>query len=183
MSDPQIQSLRLSWRPELRFYEQRVAILTAFRGRRRAPSFPVQEDFVDARLFDSRDLVTVRRDGLELRLAAPGADPDLVWVAVEIALSSLQPRRPRMMEAFFKHLAPLEMEFDEAVEAAYGRVLGFRGSSTTRFGDWAMLVDAEVGESATGRFESTASCARREVLPRFTQHVGRIDTRPIGQGG
>jgi hypothetical protein len=170
------QSLSIRWRPELRFYEQRVAILRSLEERGELRAFRVQENFVDARLFESRVRLSVRQDGLDLYLDRPDADVARAWEAVEIGLSIVKPDRPRFVRASFQHLAPLDMRFEDAVRRAYGGVLGRLGTESIEFGDWALLVDLSMKNGSSGQIEF--GIVRGDEVPdRLARIAGRIGPR------
>jgi len=172
--DPYTQSIRLAWRPELRFYEQRVSILKSFEDEGVLRAFRVQENFVDARLFETRDLLTVRQDGLELWLATPDADGDRAWGAVEVALACVKPALARSMHVFFQHLAPLDMPFESAIKGAYGRLLGSLGTPGIRFDDWSLLADLEMTWTPPAAGQMEFGVVRgTEVIDRLTRQAGR----------
>lgn len=170
------QSISLWWRPELRFYEERIDILRSLEERGYLRAFRVQENFIDARLFDSRDRLSVRQDGLELHLDRPDADVDRAWEAVEIGLSAVEPRQPRTVVATFQHLTGLDMGFEEAVARAYGSVFGTLGTDSIKLGDWAVLVDVSMNGGASGQIEFGIVRAD-EVPDRLSRAAGRIGSR------
>jgi hypothetical protein len=138
---PWTQSVRLSWRPELSFYEKRVDILKVFEEQGILRAFRVEEGSVDAQLFDSRDRLTVKQDGLDLQLLALDADPGRAMQALEVSLDAVAPALPRHISASFQYVNELELDFDDAVRSAYGRLLGDLDTGDHRFGDWAVLID------------------------------------------
>ncbi len=170
------QSIRLTWRPELRFYEKRVSILQSFEQRGDLRAFRVQENFVDARLFDSRDRLSVRQDGLDLHLDRPDADVDRAWEAVETSISTVGPSQPRTIMVSFQHLTTLDMSFAEAVRRAYGGIFGRLGTESIRLDDWALLVDVWMHEESFGQMEFGVVRAD-EVPGRLSRSSGRIGTR------
>lgn len=179
--DPYTQSMNLIWRPELRFYERRVSILESFEAEGMLRAFRVQENFINARLFDSRDLLTLRQNGLELQLETPDSDPERAWVAVEMALSSLQPTQPRLLGATFQHVAPLDVPFDVAIGHSFGRILGAFGAAGIKFVDWALLVDMEKSEEWSGSGQIEFGIVRaKEVPDRLARRAGRTgDARDV----
>ncbi len=174
MVAPYTQSIELTWRPELRFYERRVSILQSFDDRGMLRAFRFQENFVEARLFESRDLLRVGQGGLELQLSAPSADPGRAWSAVELALSSIEPKQPRNVVASFQHLAPLDLPFGVAIERAYGSILCPLDTPGIHFGDWAVLVDFDMPghPAASGQVEFGIIRAH-EAEERLTRSVSR----------
>lgn len=150
---PWTQSLHLYWRPELRFYEKRIAILKQLEDQGILRAFRVEEGFVDAQLFRSRDRLTVKKDGLDLQLFSPDADPERATEALNIALSEVGPTTPRVASATFQYIVEIDLDFAEAVSRGHGRVLGDL-PGRLNFGDWAVLSDITLDEpSCTGTVE------------------------------
>jgi hypothetical protein len=167
------QSLSLRWRPELRFYEKRVEILRTLEEEGFLRAFRVHESAIDARLFDSRDALSVRQDGLVLHLRRSDSDLDRALRAVEISLSTLSPSQPRQRSASFQFLTPVDMEFEAAVRQAYGGALGSLRTGSIDVSDWAFLVDL-TDDGTTGQIEF--GIVRAEEVPlRLSLTVGRID--------
>jgi hypothetical protein len=155
LPSPWTQSLRLSWRPELSFYEKRVEILKSFEEQGVLRAFRFEADSVDAQLFDSRDRLTVKQDGLDLQLLDRDADPDRAMQALEVALGAVAPDMPRHISASFQYINPLDLTFEQSVERAYGTLLGILNEpDSQRFGDWAVLIDlAFEGFPSLGQIE------------------------------
>lgn len=154
LSSPWTQSLSLLWRPELSFYEKRVEILKAFEEQGILRAFRVEGDSVDAQLFDSRDRLTVKQDGLSLQLLDPDADPSRALQALEVALDAVAPSRPWHISVSFQYVNELAPSFDEVVQSAYGRLLGDLNTADKSFGDWAVLIDLHLqGFPSKGQVE------------------------------
>ncbi|MEJ7657456.1 MAG: hypothetical protein WKF33_10555 [Thermoleophilaceae bacterium] len=173
MHDLWTQSLSLRWRPELRFYEKRIEILKSFEEHGYLRAFRVQENFIDARFFGSRDSVSVQQNGLDVFLGHPGSDVDRALAAVEISLSAVIPTQPRRFLASFQHLTPLTMQFEDAVSRAYGGVLGRLGTEGIEVDDWALLADISSKEGLPGQIEF--GIVRAEEVPlRLSRSAGRV---------
>jgi hypothetical protein len=127
----------------LSFYEKRVDILKAFEKQGVLRAFRVEEGSVDAQLFDSRDRFTVKQDGLDLQLLARDADPKRAMQALEVAVDALAPAFPRHISASFQYLRELNLDFEDAIRSAYGRLLGELNAGDEKFGDWAVLIDLD----------------------------------------
>jgi len=167
------QSLALRWRPELRFYEKHIEILQTFEQEGFLRAFRVRESSIDARLFDSRDALSVRQDGLDLHLRHPDSDLERALRAVEISLSTVSPSQPRHRSASFQFLAPVELEFEDAVRHAYGGALGSLRTGNIDVSDWAFLVDLSAEDGTTGQIEF--GMVRAEEVPgRLSAAIGRI---------
>jgi len=178
LPDPWTQTIGLSWRPELSFYEKRIEILKALEKKEILRAFRVEDRFVDAQLFETRDLLSVRQDGLSLELFSPSADPERAIQAVEIAIAGIVPKAPRRIKASFQFIVDLELGFEAAIEAAHGGIFHAFGPSSLTFGDWAVLLDFNLDEQqAVGQAEFGV-IAQQEALRRLTREAGRKPQRP-----
>ena len=162
----------MSWRPELRFYEQRVAILKKLEEQGILRAFRVQEGFVDAQLFETRDQLTVRQDGADIQLLSPEAEPGRALEALCIALGEVRPTTPRSISASFQYIAPIELEFMEAVTRGYGRVLGDLPGSL-QHGDWAILTDVSLESPPASGTVEFGIIQAEEAPGRLARHAGR----------
>jgi hypothetical protein len=172
---PWTQGLSISWRPELSFYEKRVDLLKAFEEQGVLKAFKVEESSVDAQLFGSRDRLTVRQNGLDLRLLARDAEQSRAFEALDIALDSIRPRSPWGLSYSSQYLVGLDLDFEKAIELAYGRLLGDLNSSADGcFGDWAVLVDLNFDDfPSTGQVEFGLITAD-EAPRRLSRKAGRM---------
>lgn len=181
---PWTQSIRVGWRPELNFYENRTQILRGFEQEGSLRAFHFSENEVAAQLFDSRDRLSVRQDGLTLDLDDPTADLERAWRALEQAFETVNPQYPRTIRAGFRHLVPLELSLAEAIARSYGTVLGRVGSPAIRFGDFALLADIALGgdPSAPGQIEFGV-VTREEAPARLSGTVrGRSQVGEVHPG-
>jgi hypothetical protein len=169
---PWTQSLSLSWRPELRFYEQRIAILKKLEEQGILRAFRVEESFVDAQLFETRDRLTVKQDGADIQLLSPDAEPDRALEALCIALGEVRPTTPRSISATFQYIAPIELEFMEVVARGYGRVLRDL-PGTLKHGDWAILTDVSLGSPPASGIVEFGIIKAEEAPGRLARRAGR----------
>jgi hypothetical protein len=177
---PWTQSIHLAWRPELSFYDRRVEILKAFETQGFLRAFRFEEKFVDAQLFESRDLLKVRQDGLDLHLVTPEADSDRALEAIRSTLEEVNPKQPRDLSASFQYIVPLEEDFDAAVEAAFGRILVESRIGGIGFDDWAVLVNFSVEDRSTDgilEFGIIKDTEAPDRLSRRAGSVGEVDAR------
>jgi hypothetical protein len=172
---PWTQGLSISWRPELSFYEKRVDLLKAFEEQGVLKAFRVEESSVDAQLFGSRDRLTVKQNGLDLRLLALDAEQGRALEALDIALDSIRPRSPWRLSYSSQYVMGLDLDFEKAVQLAYGRLLGdLNGSADGSFGDWAVLIDLNLGDfPSTGQIEFGLITAD-EAPARLSRNAGRM---------
>jgi hypothetical protein len=169
---PWTQSLHLTWRPELRFYERQVALLKRFEEQGILRAFRVEEGSIDAQLFQSRDRLTIKKDGADLQLFSQEADPGPALESLRIALEEVEPVYPRMISASFQYIIKLDLSFDQAVERGRERVLSPL-PGTLQHQDWAILSDVALPElDASGTVEF-GIIRRHEAPNRLARIAGR----------
>jgi hypothetical protein len=179
VTEPWTQSIELHWGPELRFYEERVALLRALEDRGSLHAFRVGESFVDARLFDDQCMLSVQQDRMELQMLAPSVDEEKAWDTVALVLACIQPSHPHLVVASFQHLVPLPLDFDEAVSRGQERILQpYTPPGDITLGDWAVLSDIHV-DGDPERFGTVEFGIVRahEVPRRLSRFAGRVGGR------
>lgn len=174
MFEPRTQSVSLRWRPELRFYEKRVEILRLLEQAGHLRAFRVGENFIEGRLFSSRHRLTVTHTSLTVGVLTEDANLDQIWDAVSLAFDMLSPDRGVQVSTVFQHVAPIDLSFDEAVNNAYGDVVGQTALPGIRLGDWAVLADVRLSDEpeASGLTEFGIVTAK-EVPRRLGRSAGR----------
>lgn len=172
MPAPWTQSLHLTWRPELRFYEKQVALLKQFEEQGVLRAFRVEEGSIDAQIFESRDRLTIKKDGADLQLFSPAAEPDRALEALGIALKEVEPAYPRAISASFQYIIKLDLSFDQAVERGRERVLGPL-PGTLQHRDWAILSDVVLPESDASGTVEFGIIRSREAPIRLARIAGR----------
>lgn len=176
MLKPWTQRLSLSWRPELRFYEQRIAILKKLEEQGILRAFRVEEGFVDAQLFETRDRLTVRQDGADIQLLSPKAESERALEALCIALAEVRPTTLRSISASLQYIAPLELKFMDAVDRGYGRVLGDLPGDL-KHGDWAVLTDVLLESPPASGIVEFGIIKAEEAPERLARRAGRMGGR------
>lgn len=172
---PWTQGLSISWRPELSFYEKRVDLLKAFEEQGVLKAFRVEESSVEAQLFSSRDRLTVKQNGLDLRLLALDAEQSRALEALDIALDSIRPRSPWSLSYSSQYLIGLDLEFEKAIELAYGRLLGdLNGSAGGCFDDWAVLIDLKFDDFPSNGQVEFGLITANEAPARLSRNAGRM---------
>ncbi len=175
---PWTQALSMSWRPALKFYEERVAILRAMDAKGALKAFKVRADRIDARLENGHAL-TVQSDGVTLELFGRDADLDSVWEFVMIVFDSVEPMQVSDVHAQFQHLVALDMPFERAVATGHERFFSLPSIAGTEFGDWALLADLVGAGGMEGQVEF-GIIRGAEAPERLTRAVGR--TMSLGPG-
>jgi hypothetical protein len=172
---PWTQNIRITWRPELRFYERRIDLLRELEDLGHLRAFRVTDTGVEARLFDSMHILAVRSNGVMLRFLGPEESHTAdAWDTLTRAIAAMEPQSIIEMSAAYQHLAPLTMTFEEALAQSYKTFLTQPGGELV-LGDWAMLVDVDkVGDvPANGQIEFGIVRAR-EVPDRLSHRAGRL---------
>ncbi len=167
------QSIRLRWRPELRFYEQRTAILRELEDIGVLRAFRFSEASVDARLPDWR-WMSVTESGLTLNILTESNDEEEDWRLVETVISKLAPLRYSHARVSYQHVADLPLPFEQALARSYKELLRPLDTPEVAVTDWAVLADLRTSgpHQATGRVEY-GIVGKEEVPLRLAKLGGR----------
>jgi hypothetical protein len=165
------QSIRLRWRPELRFYEQRISILRQLEQGGLLQGFRVSEETVDAQLPDWRWL-SVWQSGLTLNILTDDVNADASWGSIKDAIELIAPLQYTHARASYQHVAALPLGFDAAVSESHQRLFQGLSIDEVTVGDWALLADVtSVGPPASeGKVEF--GIVRREEIPLRLNRLG-----------
>lgn len=173
MQGPATQSFRLRWRPELRFYEQRVPILRGLEGESLLEGFKMGEDAIAAQLSGLRWL-SIWASGLTLNVLTEREDVSDLWPVVEEVCAALAPLQLSHARVSYQHMLELPFTLDEAIARGQGRL--FHGLSTSEIvlGDWALLSDIYAAGPPASQGMIEFGIVNREEAPRRLQRmVGR----------
>lgn len=171
---PITQSIRLRWRPELRFYEQRIPILRQLEDQGILEAFRVGDDYIDARLLGAPHELSVRQDGITLDLLSPTDKIEEAWSVVRLAVEAIEPTRFIRARASYQHIVELPLEFDEAIARGHVRLYRSLGTQEVRFGDWAFLGDIEAAGPPVSKGSMEFGIVRRHEVPsRLERQAGR----------
>jgi hypothetical protein len=172
---PWTQLLAVSWRPQLRFYDERIRILHALEERGALRSFAVEEHRIGARVSDNGHELTFRRDGMTIDVFGPVEGLDAVWDQVALAQELLQIGATRRATARFRYVAPLDdMAFEEALAATNSAVFSLPSDGGVIPTDYALLFDATLGDGVTGQIEFGIVRGSAEARRRLTGVGERI---------
>ncbi len=177
MADPWTQTLELGWRPSLKFYENRVAILSELDERRMLREFAVQESHIGARLIPAGTQLAVRPDRLTVGVLTQKSDLEPAKRSVEIALGKLGDLSIYWWSARFQFVIPLDSSFEAMVEAGVRTLVPVLPSGVGPT-DWATVLDL-AGDGMTGHAEYGIIRAS-EAVDRLTGVVGRSDQSDWG---
>jgi hypothetical protein len=143
---PWTQSLALSWRPALRFYEERIGILRDFDDAQVLRAFKVGENTIDAQLFGGECRISVSQSGATLQLLSPQADLKGGSDALAAVVAALSLSEIRSLTVGLQYVEPIELPFREAVDRGHEQVFGAKLGAELRLGDWAVLQDLHLGD-------------------------------------
>jgi hypothetical protein len=174
VSPPMTQSIRLRWRPELRFYEQRTAILRELEDLGVLQAFRFSEGSVDARLPEWRWLA-VTESGLTLNVLTDSDDESEAWRLVELVVSKIAPLRYSHARASYQHVVELPLSFERAIERSYEELFRPLNTSEVAVTDWAVLADLRTSgpHPAVGKVEY--GIVRQGEVPHRLQKQGGRD--------
>ncbi len=176
---PWTQAVSIEWRPELRFYEERFALLRALENDGVLRAFRVGQDRVDARVGAAQHQVSIRQDGVSVSLSGAAADLDATWVLVRRAVVAIAPHRFGRVRVALQHLAGLDVSFERAVELGHEKVLALPVVPGLQHGDWALLMDGR-GSDDESIMQAEFGIVRSEEVPaRLARTAGRMDASPM----
>jgi hypothetical protein len=171
MVAPWTRTLTARWRPQLRFYEERIPILRAFEDEGVLRGFAVAEDSIGARVLEPEHQITVRQDGLSVDLF--GQDPDLATVRqlISLTLEKIAPAGLRAPTARFSHIVPLAVPFQEAVQRSIAPIVPSTPSNVSGV-DFALLLDlATPDETAQIEYGIIRSSEARRRLRGISHRI------------
>ena len=173
MASPITQSIRLRWRPELRFYERRIEILRMLQDRSLLEAFRVDAGSIDAELPGYR-WISMRESGLTLNLLTETMDTNQAWTIVESLIGEIGPLRYTHARASYQHLAELPFDFEEAQTRADDRLYQRLSTDEIALTDWALLADLSAKGPPASKGQIELGIVRRgEVVDRLTRGAGR----------
>jgi hypothetical protein len=173
VSPPMTQSIRLRWRPELRFYEQRTAILRELEDLGVLSAFRFSEGSVDARLPDWRWL-SVTESGLTLNILTESGDEEASWGLVETVISKIAPLRYSQVRVSYQHVVELPLSMEQAIARSYEGLFRPLDTPEVAVTDWAVLADLRISgvQPAKGKVEF-GIVSQKEVSLRLKKLGGR----------
>jgi len=167
------QSILLRWRPELRFFEERISILRALEDRGYLRAFHVGETEVGARLIDADHEITVRHDSLSLQIRGQGADSTVMWDAAALALSRISPAAVSSLSATMQHISPLDVDFQVAIDRGYERLFVGLPRGGMKLDDWAWLSNVFIDKPSGNGSVEVGIVQAREIPARLERMIGR----------
>jgi hypothetical protein len=173
VAGPLTQTIRLRWRPVLRFYEERVPLLRELEKRGLLQGFRLHDEVADGQLTEWRWL-SIWPSGVTLNVLDDVGDLSQSWSLIETICDRLGPLHFSHARASYQHVAALPLSFDEAVERGQQRLHRHLSTSDVLLGDWALLADIDVlgPPAAKGQIEF-GIVRKSELQDRLSRGVGR----------
>lgn len=167
---PWTQRIAIRWRSELRFYEERVAILRALEGQGLLRAFRVGENEISARLGDDDHSMALSHAGLTLRLLAPEGDTDRLTTAARTVFEAIRPKRARP-QIQFQHIIPVDLDYDDYRRHSAEALLAI--SPSIQPTDWALMLTGAAERSNADVTIEFGILAEAEIPLRLARFVGR----------
>ncbi len=175
MPQPWTQTVRLRWRPELRFFEQRTTLMRQLEDDGILPAFIWQTDWVAIRIGEFEAL-EVGVTGLTARLMSPRPATTNLERAVEVALKLFKPRDVFLSDIWLQYFLPVQGEAQQAqARTAEALVHEFQGARAT---DWALLIDG-FSDRMTCGFQVEYGVVGADEVPMRLQRVSRPLSNPL----
>jgi hypothetical protein len=171
---PWTQLVELSWRPELRFFEQRTTLLRELEKASLLTAFQWHEQQIAARI-GPYESVTIRVSGITLRLTSPRVGPSRLQQALTMALEQLEPESVTLNRIAVQCLVPIQGDPIEAQRASAVRQVSMQGLTPGVDPlDWAMILDAKCDDLDVA-FQVEYGVLRPDEMPaRLNRFVGRM---------
>jgi hypothetical protein len=169
------QSIRLRWRPEQRFHEQRTAILRSWEAEAGSLElFSVGIETVDARLSETC-WISMADSGITLNVLGEVDDTSNAWGAIEAAVATIAPLQYTHARASYQHVVGLPFaSLEEAVVSGHDRLFRDLSTAEVTLGDWALLCEVAVaGPPASLGMIEFGTVRNTEVPIRLSRTAGR----------
>jgi hypothetical protein len=169
---PTTQSIRLRWRPELRFYEQRIKILRDLEEQDLLQAFRVTEETVDAEL-PNWCWLSIAQSGLTLDWLTETDDTSTAWTLVQDIVGKIKPRQFSHARTSYQHVIGLPLSFDEALARSREQLYSAWGTEEVTLTDWALLADLEAAGPPPSKGQVEFGITRSDELPARLNRVSR----------
>jgi hypothetical protein len=173
MRGPVTQTLRLRFRPTLRYFDERVAIVRRFDELDCLRGFTVEAEDVRAAL-DGFRWLSITPSGVTFDILDPAHDRDASWAIVEDVCTALGPLTFSHARVSYQHLVALPLSFEEAVARGRRRLMRDLSTDEVTLDDWALLSTVNIAgpHTAAGMIEF-GTVRRDEIQVRLARAVGR----------
>jgi hypothetical protein len=171
---PWATSVALSWKPNVRYLQQRLELLTDVESLTGIRDYRFEDDDTIVARLDAPGWaeVVLQRDGLSLHRRLPEGGWDELLVVGRLVLGALGPQTPVEAVVYNQYLVEVpDMGYDEARRRC-GERLG--GAWTVDIGltDWAFLLD---GVDDGFAYQTEVGIVGRDEVPqRLTRFAGRM---------
>jgi hypothetical protein len=170
---PWSQTLRVVWKPELRFFETRTDLLRTFEEETGLPAFRWTDGLIGARLGLS-EAIEIQSSGARLVVTTPDGDTSVAEAALGHAFEAIKPENVRILGADFQFLMPLDENYDTARRGSAALLLGglMPGENVL---DWSALLDG-LFEEAGMRYQVEFGILNNQEAPaRIVRNMTRLD--------
>lgn len=167
-----VQAVQLTWRPVLRFFEERTHLLRELEDVGLLRAFAWEEaDVLGARV-DQYEFLELRSNGATLEVTSPRADCESGQMALELVLRRLEPKDVTLSGLTLRYLIPVDMDAGEVQ----------RNSAVTLFPelvpesaglDFAVLLDGESVRLKTPFQVEFGLLRPEEMVDRLSARIGR----------
>jgi hypothetical protein len=147
---PWTQKVKILWRPELSFFEQRSSVLRRIEQTGLLPQFRWTVDDVSVRIGQFEN-VTVGVDGATIHIASPRVGPERTREVLGRFLDAMTPRDVLLRTVQVQSLYEIEDPATE-IQAHSGKTLVGDAMPSAIPLDWALLMDGR-SNSAPGHFQ------------------------------
>lgn len=169
------QTLTVTWRPRLAFFENRLALLKSFEEEGAVYAFRFEPGVIGVRLHDNNLELTLTSTSLTMRASTLRADMARLQEAGRRAFTAVAPDSVTATRLDLQHVGPLHQDYDAAR----------RDSARAWFGSWvdrtkvvdhALLVDGESRSSRATYTMEFGVVSASELPSRLDRAVGRVST-------
>ncbi len=169
---PWSELLTVSWLPELRFYEQKIALIKRLRSDLDTTVFRIDPDDVAVLIPPNGDTVEVAFDSLRVRGFANLLEGTQARRVISTVLDLLHPELTGSVVTF-QHVVPFEGEYSEVRQTAATKAIGLslKGLRST---DFAVLFDAKVLGRDLSMQAEFGVVSKLELPERLARVVGRM---------
>ncbi len=133
------QAVRVQWRPELRFFEERTQLLRELADLDLLRAFQWRDQTIGARL-GHYEVIEVGSTGALISLTSPKASPDRLHQALKVTLRRVDAKDVTAGYTTLQYLLPLTTD-GRTVQRASAEVFVPEVAPEGRGMDWAMLLD------------------------------------------
>jgi hypothetical protein len=164
------QTVRVAWKPSLRFYERRVPFMLGLEERYTLMAFKVEHDLAGAR-FGPHEMVEVTPRGAAIRVVGPKAETTRLREVLNSAIATFADGNAWTSFVALQYLDPLEGEYTDACARLATTHLG---SVLEDAFDLAVLTTGAPPDGKASYTVEYGAVDHEEAPHRIARQVGRI---------